>query len=186
MGVLHRGWLRGVGALHRGEGGHWSARSQGVAQGDEKGGSYIPTACIPYLGAFASVLKSSCRTPPVCLSLQVMEAIGSVFEQVRFAAGELIIAAGDPMEHVYLIAQVCYCSHFFWRCCAHQSRGARGFLMYRLPHTSTLVWTCLSKPCGRTKSISSLSCQTRVHTLCVPTRPHHFAGRGRDLPRAQC
>ena len=38
-----------------------------------------------------------------------MEAIGSVFEQVRFAAGELIIAAGDPMEHVYLIAQVCGC-----------------------------------------------------------------------------
>ncbi len=37
---------------------------------------------------------------------QVMEAIGSVFEEVRYGPREQIIAVGDPMEHVYLITQV--------------------------------------------------------------------------------
>ena len=46
---------------------------------------------------------------PNPLPPQVMEAISSVFEQVRFEPGERIIAAGDPMDYVYLIAQVKAC-----------------------------------------------------------------------------
>ena len=38
--------------------------------------------------------------------MQVMEAISSVFEEVRFEPGQQIIAAGDPMDYVYLITQV--------------------------------------------------------------------------------
>jgi hypothetical protein len=35
-----------------------------------------------------------------------MEAVGRVFEEVRFQPGENIITAGEPMTHVFLIAQV--------------------------------------------------------------------------------
>ncbi|GAX78702.1 hypothetical protein CEUSTIGMA_g6140.t1 [Chlamydomonas eustigma] len=36
---------------------------------------------------------------------EVMEAIGKIFEEVRFLTGENIITAGEPMTHVYLLAQ---------------------------------------------------------------------------------